>query len=152
MVLIASKNIKEFENALASLSNDFVKRFRKKKLIKKSEENEVIAAVKKTWLNPWMYEFIRYSPSDDIPKITCDVLVLIGSRDIQVTSKENIKGYNELLPNNGKIHLVKELKGLNHLFQRCTTCTISEYRQLEETFSTIALEEIRYFLKTIWAE
>ncbi len=150
--MIASKNIKEFENALASLSNDFVKRFRKKKLIKKSEENEVIAAVKKTWLNPWMYEFIRYSPSDDIPKITCDVLVLIGSRDIQVTSKENIKGYNELLPNNGKLHLVKELKGLNHLFQRCTTCTISEYRQLEETFSTIALEEIRFFLKTIWAE
>ena len=150
--VIASKNIKEFENALASLSNDFVKRFRKKKLIKKSEENEVIAAGKKTWLNPWMYEFIRYSPSDDIPKITCDVLVLIGSRDIQVTSKENIKGYNELLPNNGKLHLVKELKGLNHLFQRCTTCTISEYRQLEETFSTIALEEIRFFLKTIWAE
>ena len=150
--VIASKNIKEFENALASLSNDFVKRFRKKKLIKKSEEKEVIAAVKKTWLNPWMYEFIRYSPSDDIPKITCDVLVLIGSRDIQVTSKENIKGYNELLPNNGKLHLVKELKGLNHLFQRCTTCTISEYEQLEETFSTIALEEIRYFLKTIWAE
>ena len=116
------------------------------------KKTEVINAINNTWLNPWMYEFIRYSPSDDIPKITCNVLVLIGSRDIQVTSKENIKGYNELLPNNGKLHLVKELKGLNHLFQHCATCTISEYEQLEETFSTIALEEIRSFLKTIWAK
>ncbi len=149
---IASANIKEFEKELSSISKDFIKKFRKKNLIKKSEKTEVINAVKNTWLNPWMYEFIRYSPSNDIPNITCDVLVLIGSRDIQVTSKENIRGYNDLLPNNGKLHIVKELKGLNHLFQRCETCTISEYEQLEETFSTIALEEIRSFLKRIWAE
>ena len=149
---IASANIKEFEKELSSISKDFIKKFRKKNLIKKSEKTEVINAVKNTWLNPWMYEFIRYSPSIDIPSIQCAVLVLIGSRDIQVTSEENIKGYNNLLPENGKSHLVKELKGLNHLFQRCKTCTISEYGQLEETFSTIALEEIRSFLKTIWEE
>ena len=149
---IASANIKEFEKELSSISKDFIKKFRKKNLIKKSEKTEVINAVKNTWLNPWMYEFIRYSPSIDIPSIQCAVLVLIGSRDIQVTSKENIRGYNDLLPNNGKLHIVKELKGLNHLFQRCETCTISEYQQLEETFSTIALEEIRSFLKRIWAE
>ena len=149
---IASANIKEFEKELSSISKDFIKKFRKKNLIKKSEKTEVINAVKNTWLNPWMYEFIRYSPSIDIPSIQCAVLVLIGSRDIQVTSEENIKGYNNLLPENGKLHLVKELKGLNHLFQRCKTCTISEYGQLEETFSTIALEEIRSFLKTIWEE
>jgi hypothetical protein len=150
--VIDSKNIKECEKALASVSNDFVKRFRKKKLIKKGEEIEVIAAVKKTWLNPWMYEFIRYSPSIHIPNIACNVLVLIGSRDIQVTSKENIRGYNDLLPKNGKLHLVKELEGLNHLFQSCKSCTVAEYGQIEETFSTIALEEIRSFLKTIWEE
>ena len=149
---IASANIKEFEKELSSISKDFIKKFRKKNLIKKSEKTEVINTVKNTWLNPWMYEFIRYSPSIDIPSIQCAVLVLIGSRDIQVTSEENIKGYNNLLPENGKPHLVKELKGLNHLFQRCKTCTISEYGQLEETFSTIALEEIRSFLKTIWEE
>ena len=149
---IASANIKEFEKELSSISKDFIKKFRKKNLIKKSEKTEVINTVKNTWLNPWMYEFIRYSPSIDIPSIQCAVLVLIGSRDIQVTSEENIKGYNNLLPENGKPHVVKELNGLNHLFQRCKTCTISEYGQLEETFSTIALEEIRSFLKTIWEE
>ena len=77
-------------------------------------------------------------------------MVLIGSRDIQVTSKENIKGYENLLPINDKLHELKELEGLNHLFQRCNTCTISEYGQIEETFSVIALEEIRAFLEKIW--
>lgn len=149
---IASANILEFEKELTFISKKFLKKFRKKKFIKKSEESDLTDAVKNSVLNPWMYEFIRYSPSIDIPNITCDVLVLIGSRDIQVTSKENIRGYNDLLPNNGKLHIVKELKGLNHLFQRCETCTINEYEQLEETFSTIALEEIRSFLKRIWAE
>lgn len=149
---ISSTNMEGFEKELASISKSFLKKFRKKKFIKKSEEEDIINAVKNSVLNPWMYEFIRYSPSTDIPNINCDVLVLIGSRDIQVTSEENIKGYNNLLPKNGKLHLVKELKGLNHLFQSCKTCTISEYGQLEETFSTIALEEIRSFLKTIWEE
>jgi hypothetical protein len=99
-----------------------------------------------------MYEFIKYSPSMHIPNIACNVLVLIGSKDIQVTSKENIKGYKDLLPTNGKLHLIKELEGLNHLFQSCKSCTITEYGQIEETFSTIALEEIRSFLKQIWEQ
>ena len=149
---IASQNIQDFEKELAAISHDFIKRFRKKGIIKKREQTEIINVVYKTWLNPWMYEFIRYSPSIDIPNIKCNVLVLIGSKDIQVTSKENIKGYEQLLPKNEKLHLVKELKGLNHLFQSCKTCTISEYGEIEETFSTIALEEIRFFLNTIWLE
>ena len=37
---------------------------------------------------------------------------------------------------------VKELPGLNHLFQACRLCTIGEYAQLEETMSPAALEEI----------
>lgn len=149
---IASQSIQDFEKELAAISHDFIKRFRKKGIIKKREQAEIINAVYNTWLNPWMYEFIRYSPSIDIPNIKCNVLVLIGSKDIQVTSKENIKGYEQLLPKNEKLHLVKELRGLNHLFQSCKTCTIGEYGEIEETFSTIALEEIRFFLNTIWLE
>ena len=150
--MVSSESIIDFEKELASISKDFVKSFKQEKLIKRSEKAGGIDEIKRTWLNPWIYEFVRYSPSKDIPQIGCHVLVLIGSRDIQVTSKENIEGYKRLLPKNNKLHKLLELKGLNHLFQRCTTCTISEYGQLEETFSTIALEEIRSFLNTVWAE
>ena len=147
---VASKNIKSFEAELASISKIFMKKFRKEKFIKKKEKAEIIEAVKGMVLNPWMYEFIRYSPSNDIKNIKSNVLVLIGSKDIQVTSKENIEGYKNLLPKNRKLHTVKELKGLNHLFQKCNLCDINEYGQLEETFSMDALEEIRDFLELIW--
>ena len=147
---VASKNIKDFEIELASVSKVFMKKFRKEKFIKKKEQGEIIEAVKATVLNPWMYEFIRYSPSNHIKKIKSNVLVLIGSKDIQVTSKENIQGYKNLLPKNRKLQTIKELKGFNHLFQKCTICDINEYGQLEETFSMDALEEIRDFLEIIW--
>lgn len=148
--VINSKSMEDLEIELKAISKVFVKKFRKKKFIKKSEEAKVIQSVKMSILNPWMYEFIRYSPSEDIKNIKCNVLVIIGSKDIQVTSKENIEGYNKLLPKNRKLHTIKELKGLNHLFQKCSTCTVSEYGQLEETFSMDAMEEIRDFLQEIW--
>ena len=148
--VINSKSMEDLEIELKTISKVFVKKFRKKKFIKKSEEAKVIQSVKMSILNPWMYEFIRYSPSEDIKNIKCNVLVIIGSKDIQVTSKENIEGYNKLLPQNRKLHTIKELKGLNHLFQKCSTCTVSESGQLEETFSMDAMEEIRDFLQEIW--
>ena len=43
-----------------------------------------------------------------------------------------------------------ELEGLNHLFQKCKTCTIDEYKDLEETFSPEALNVIsNWILKRI---
>ena len=148
--MVSSESIIDFEKELTSISKDFVKSFKKEKLIRRGEKAGGIDEIKRTWLNPWIYEFVRYSPSKDIPRIGCHVLVLIGSRDIQVTSKENIDGYNRLLPKNDKLHKLLELKGLNHLFQHCKTCKIDEYGKLEETFSTIALDEMRSFLETIW--
>ena len=148
--VISASSMKDLENNLELISKKYVKRLMKKGFIKRSEKADVIKSVEQTILNPWMYEFIKYSPSKDIPNIMCHVLVLIGSKDIQVTSKENIAGYKNLLPQNGKLQTIKELKGLNHLFQKCTTCTVSEYGQLEETFSMDAMEEIRDFLQEIW--
>ena len=83
----------------------------KNDIIKRKEKKEVIKSVSQTMLNPWMYEFVKYSPSEDIKNLDCHVLVLIGSKDIQVTSKENIEGYKKLLPKNRKLQTVKELPG-----------------------------------------
>ena len=40
-----------------------------------------------------------------------------------------------------------EIPGLNHLFQSCTICNPSEYKDLEESFSPIALEMMGNWLK-----
>jgi len=148
--IVRSSSPTDAIDELEKISKKWTKIMYKNDIIKKNEKKDVIHSVNETMLNPWMYEFVKYSPSKDIKKINCNVLVIIGSKDIQVTSKENIEGYKNLLPKNRKLHTVKELKGLNHLFQKCTTCTVSEYGQLEETFSMDAMEEIRDFLQEIW--
>jgi len=148
--IIASENIKQMKKELAKISKKWMKVMVKKKLIDKKDKKGFTATLIKQMCGIWMYEFIKYSPADDIKKIGCHVLVLIGSKDIQVPSKENIKGYQNLLPKNEKTQIITEIKGLNHLFQKCKTCTISEYAELEETFSMDALEEIRDFLRVIW--
>ncbi len=148
--IVTSLSISQAKIELEKISKRWTKVMYKNDIIKRKEKKEVIKSVSQTMLNPWMYEFVKYSPSEDIKNLDCNVLVLIGSKDIQVTSKENIEGYKKLLPKNRKLQTVKELKGLNHLFQKCSLCTISEYGQLEETFSMDAMEEIRDFLHEIW--
>ena len=148
--IVTSLSISQAKTELEKISKRWTKVMYKNDIIKRNEKKEVINSVSETMLNPWMYEFVKYSPSEDIKNLDCNVLVLIGSKDIQVTSKENIEGYKKLLPKNRKLQTVKELPGLNHLFQKCSLCTISEYGELEETFSMDAMEEIRDFLHEIW--
>lgn len=148
--VIEAYNNDELEKKLDVLIKKYAKFMIKKGTLKKKVIKDLKNEIKQTVMNPWMDQFIKYAPSEDIKKIDCHILVLIGSKDIQVTSKENIEGYKKLLPKNDKIQVVKELEGLNHLFQKCTTCSISEYGMLEETFSKVALEEIGIFLESIW--
>jgi len=71
------------------------------------------------------------------------VLAINGSKDLQVLPKENLAAIETALRAGGVQDItVKELPGLNHLFQTCTTCTIAEYPQLEETMAPAALEEM----------
>lgn len=88
--------------------------------------------------NPWMRYFIRYNPKDVMENIDCAVLALNGSKDLQVPPKENLAVFTKS-NTNGNI-TVKELQGLNHLFQTSSTGNPAEYGVLEETFSPKALK------------
>jgi len=46
-----------------------------------------------------------------------------------------------------KNYEIKEVVGLNHLFQTCSTCTIDEYEKLEESFSPQVLDMMANWLK-----
>ena len=75
-------------------------------------------------------------------------MALNGSKDIQVSSKENlaaIKKYLDLAGN--KNHQEIELEGFNHLMQQCEVCSLSEYAAIEMTFDPKALGLITDFLK-----
>lgn len=96
---------------------------------------------------PWFTYFLKYDPQPALRKLGCPVLALNGEKDVQVIAKSNLGGIRSSLEKSKtkKFELV-ELPGLNHLFQTCKACSVSEYFVLEETFSPQALETISNWL------
>src|SRR5262249_28676044 len=87
--------------------------------------------------------FLPYDPIPNLKATKCSVLALIGEKDLQVPPKENVPAIEAALRAGGnKDFMVKEVPGLNHLFQLCKTGTVIEYGEIEETINPAALELI----------
>jgi len=94
-------------------------------------------------VNPWFIGLLKQNPAQTLEQIRCPVLALNGGKDLQVPAMENLAGIkNALVKGGNKNVTVKEFPALNHLFQECKTCSVSEYRDIEETFSPMVLEEM----------
>ena len=78
-----------------------------------------------------------------LEKVKCAVLAINGEKDLQVPPKENLGPIAAALKKGGnKKVTIKELPGLNHLFQECTTGSPDEYAVIEQTMAPVALSEI----------
>jgi uncharacterized protein len=96
---------------------------------------------------PWMREFLRHDPRDDLERVQVPVLALIGSLDLQVPPAENLAEIEAALARAGNEEVtLMELPGLNHLFQTATTGHPSEYASIEETLAPEALDAISSWL------
>lgn len=85
--------------------------------------------------------FLFYDPAEALRKLKAPVLALNGSRDLQVLPEQNLPPITAALASAGSTDFtIAQLAGLNHLFQKCKKCTVTEYGELEETFSPGALE------------
>jgi fermentation-respiration switch protein FrsA (DUF1100 family) len=103
-----------------------------------------------TIASPWFKYFLRFDPSLVLEKVKCPVLAINGEKDLQVPPKENLSAIESALKKGGnKSFEVKMLPGLNHLFQTSTTGKISEYGQIEETISPLALETMLEWIKKV---
>ena len=100
--------------------------------------------------SPWMYYFLKYDPTEAIVKTNCRALLLNGSKDLQVIASQNLLAYEKIIADYGKTNMtLRELPGLNHLFQHCETGSPNEYFEIEETISTEVLEMIVGFVKSL---
>jgi pimeloyl-ACP methyl ester carboxylesterase len=107
-----------------------------------------VSEMVKTLQSPWFRYFLRFDPGQYIEQLKCKVLALNGDKDIQVISRQNLPGIEaSLKKSRSKNYEIKELHGLNHLFQACKECTVPEYGELEETISPVALEAISKWLE-----
>ncbi|MEJ7685333.1 MAG: alpha/beta fold hydrolase [Segetibacter sp.] len=101
-----------------------------------------------TFSLPWMRYFLNNDPQKLIEKINAKVLALNGEKDVQVLAKPNLAGIKVALQKSkSKVSDIEMLPGLNHLFQKCIKCSVSEYGQLEETINPTALTAIGDWLK-----
>lgn len=88
--------------------------------------------------SPYMLHFLTVDAGKQLPLIKCPVLALNGKKDMQVDCDTNIKALEKGLV--GCKHDIHEMDNLNHLFQHCTTGSIVEYQQIEETISPEVLK------------
>jgi len=90
---------------------------------------------------PWFRFFLTHDPAPVLRKVTCPVLALNGGKDLQVLASQNLPAVEAALKAGGnKDVTVKELPGLNHLFQTAKTGLPDEYGSIEETFAPAALK------------
>jgi pimeloyl-ACP methyl ester carboxylesterase len=105
--------------------------------------NPFVESLSSKW---WKY-FVSYRPAVALEQLTCPVLAMNGSKDIQVTADANLQGIQAALKKaKNKRFDIHRFDGLNHLFQKCKTCDVAEYGDLETTIEPEVLEYIKYWL------
>lgn len=118
--------------------------------LKKMEADQLTEAVLEQATSPWFRYFIAFEPAEWLEQVRCPVLAMNGERDLQVPPAPNLQGISAALEKGGnKNFTTRELPGLNHLFQTAETGAISEYGQIEETISPVALNMISEWITSV---
>lgn len=92
---------------------------------------------------PWFRYFLAYDPTDALKQVACPVLAVIGEKDVQVVSKDNLPPLQAALAAAPTDNVrVATFPHLNHLLQTAETGLPAEYGMIEETIAPAALELI----------
>jgi hypothetical protein len=123
-------------------SADLDKELREKLAARGVPDAQIGAMIRQLTL-PWMRFFLTYDPATALRQVKCPVLAINGSLDLQVPPAQNLPAIRKALQDSGNKHFeIDELPGLNHLFQTAKTGAPSEYGQIEETISPVALDKM----------
>jgi alpha/beta superfamily hydrolase len=143
-----NKGIFDYINANSKLSTDELKTgitniiitqgaIKDDKLVKVIQEQSAAIST------PWFRYFIKFDPTDYLTKVTCPVLAVNGTLDVQVDAATNLTAIKADLTKAGnKNFSTIPLDGLNHLLQKATTGSLAEYSTIEETVDPLALTTV----------
>ena len=96
----------------------------------------------------WFRDFLTYDPAPALERLQCPILVISGEKDLQVPPQQNLPVIRKALAHNLGAE-VRELPGLNHLFQTATTGSPAEYSHIEQTISPSALDIISRWIQGV---
>lgn len=119
-----------------------------KALIASADTDAAIASSIQELRTPWMKYFLAYDPAPALTQVTCPVLALNGTLDLQVEAEQNLPAIAAALEaGQNTDYTVTALDDLNHLFQPATTGSTEEYAQIETTIDPTALRAISSWLR-----
>lgn len=96
---------------------------------------------------PAIQSFLVYDPKPYWEKLKIPLLALNGSDDVQVHPFQNIEAFKKLSTNPKTEFVIFE--GMNHLFQKCESCTIGEYGSIETTIEPEVMEKISEWINKL---
>jgi hypothetical protein len=121
--------------------------------LSQAEEDQAMKQIQSsfgTLTDRWFRHFITTDPAQYWEKISCPVLALNGSKDVQVDADINLKAIEKAVKSGGNTNItVIKAEGLNHIFQHCETGLPSEYGDIEETISPEVPEIIAAWIKSL---
>lgn len=97
---------------------------------------------------PYMAQFLTLDVRPLLADITCPVLALNGTKDIQVDHESNLDALRNGLKASDA-NLIESVESANHLLQQCKTGAVTEYRTIEETISPKVLETVIAWLSAL---
>jgi hypothetical protein len=146
-IIVSSENEQSLKSELEKFANETKDQIPDDQIPTGITKEEFISRQVTMLTSPWFKFFFTYDPQSDLKKVKCPVLALGAEKDVQAPPIENLHAIeNALIGGGNKDVTIKELNGLNHMFQECTTGMIDEYTKIEQTFSPMALNEISQFV------
>jgi len=100
-----------------------------------------LSAVMRQLSMPYLKHFVTLDVRPLLGGISCPVLALNGTKDMQVEAESNLGALRSGLPDN-PCNKLETVEGVNHMFQHCQTGMTTEYRDIEETFAPEVLETL----------
>lgn len=100
-----------------------------------------LSAVMRQLSMPYLKHFVTLDVRPLLGVISCPVLALNGTKDMQVEAESNLGALRSGLPDN-PCNKFETVEGVNHMFQHCQTGMTNEYRDIEETFAPEVLEKL----------
>lgn len=100
-----------------------------------------LSAVMRQLSMPYLKHFVSLDVRPLLCGISCPVLALNGTKDMQVDADSNLGALRIGLPDK-PCNKLEAVEGVNHLFQHCRTGMPTEYRDIEETFAPEVLETL----------
>jgi pimeloyl-ACP methyl ester carboxylesterase len=116
--------------------------------------DEFVATQVKTQISrsqsPWFRAFIDYDPVPALEMLQIPALAIFGELDLQVPPRSNSEGMEKAFKSSGhEQYRIVTLPNANHLFQKATTGSPTEYATLEKAFVPELLPLITAWIKEV---